>query len=345
MKRLVFACVLGLSVLGMMAIGAGTAGAQLRQTNLFIDDGTGKFISLVAPAGMTGAGLTLTLPLPPVSNPPMGFVNVGTATGQLPWWDPTGTGQWTRSTNLLWNNTTNALTLGAAGSAQGSIVLHDGAGTSFTGTIRTTGTLTSDRVYTFPDADGTLATTGNVVAFDVAGTQSSTNAANNLFDVTGNVVGSSKGAAVTSTGTVNATGMTLSATAGAGNTATGLSVSAAGGSTNNAINVTGGDVQMNTNSIKGVGTLTTSALAGAGVNKYAQSYQIVGDGASTEFAITNSLVTATSTIVITTEVSDEAVPAYYTAFLASRGAGTFTVHLSGVVANGKHVNLSYVVVN
>lgn len=429
MKRLLIAC-----ALGVVALGAGSANGQIRRTAVDIDNGSSNFLHLVAPAGLTAPSQTLRLPVPPVSNPLMGFLNVGTVQGQLPWWDPTGSGEWKQTTNLIWDNAGNSLTIGAPSSVAGSLVMHDGAGTNFTATIKTQTTLTGNRTFTFPDVDGTIATTGNSIGFDVTSTQTSTTPANRIFDVASNVTGASLGARVAATGTTNASGLTVTATAGAASTATGFSVAASGGTTNHAIDVTNGDVRiqnltltgnggsgfdalytapgghyfvldrdasggvgddfrvynqstggallmevshsdainlnasttsigdantdlvnfnaksntaldMNAHAVSGVTTLTTNALAGHGTNKYAETFQVIGDGASTDFAIANSNVSATSTIIVTPELSDEAVPAYYDAFIASRGAGTFTVHLSGVIANTKHVNLHYIIVN
>lgn len=136
---------------------------------------------------------------------------------------------------LLTNSMSGSTTLGNATTA-GSLIIHDGNGQ--TGTLQTAD-LAADRIYTFPDASGTLAlapsgAAGLVVYGPTAVQNSLTSGTTYLFDLAySGTPGATVGAQIVSaaTGTdQNATALTLTATP----TGTGVGT---------ALNITGGRIQ------------------------------------------------------------------------------------------------------
>jgi hypothetical protein len=158
---------------------------------------------------------------------------------------------------------------------------------------------TADNTITFPDATGTVITTGNlssITGFVPYNTTSASNTADAngtayLFNVqydgaaTGNALGARISSDATGGTNATATGLTLAAVGTGSGTATGLTVSASGGTTNKAINVTAGGIDVDAGGVNvdaggvtiAAGGLTVTAgglTVTAGLSTFSQGMKI-----------------------------------------------------------------------
>ena len=151
---------------------------------------------------------------------------------------------------------------------------------------------TADRTITFPDADGTVITTGNLssitgfVTYNTTTTLSTADADGNsyLLDVaydgaaTGNALGARIASDATGGTNATATGLTLSAVGTGTGAATGLTVSASGGTTNKAINVTAGGIDVDAGGINvdagGVTVAAGGLTVTAGLSTFSQGMRM-----------------------------------------------------------------------
>ena len=217
---------LGLSTSAYAQTGGVEAGA------LILHDALGHTVTIQTPVNPSPAytawaaggftALSWSVPVPPSTNAQSGFLISGPTTGG-PYGDPTVGGQAVLLPYWVSPNTGPGVGIG----------------------VNNNGGVAGSYDYATPAQLGMLTSTSGV-AFDVSGTQTSTVAGNNLFDVTSAPTGPgvAEGARITSTafptGGSDATGLTITATSdGIATTATGLKVSASGGTINRAIDATG----------------------------------------------------------------------------------------------------------
>jgi hypothetical protein len=90
--------------------------------------------------------------------------------------------------------------------------------------------------------------------------------------------------------------------------------------------------------------INAGMIRGAGSNKFADVATITGNGTTTSFVIPNTTIVAGSVVMVTLE--DGTDTSNYTATVSAKTAGaSFSVRLSGILANGATKKVNYMIIN